>query len=166
VAAIPVLASVCRSLPGTGRCFASMVHNGGFRFHGAVDTRGSSHDPLAGVFRIVACTGELPAAGLLRTGDRGPLLDRGHVARRNSRPPAGIKAAGRSASPLSLRTLPARALGVVRVPGFLRPPPGIVMGDILRRLESLAGWDGWRPRQKLHRPEPRIRVIACLSWRR
>ena len=69
------------------------------------------------------------------------------------------KAAGRSASPLSLRTLPARALGVVRVPGFLCPPHGIVMGDILRRLETLAGWDSRCSRQKLHRSKPRIRVV-------
>ena len=37
MAAIPVLASLRRSLPGAGRRVAAMVHNGGFRFHGAVD---------------------------------------------------------------------------------------------------------------------------------
>ena len=76
VAAIPVLASLRRSLSGAGRRFAAMVHDGGFRFHGAVVARGSSHDPLAGVFRGVARTGQLPAAGLLRTGVCGPVLDR------------------------------------------------------------------------------------------
>ena len=109
--------------------------------------------------RVLARTSQLPAAGLRRAGDCRPLLDRGHLAHRNSRSRARIKAAGRSASPLSLRTLPARALGVVRVPGFLCPPHGIVMGDILRRLETFAGWDGRCPRQKLHRSKPRIRVV-------
>jgi hypothetical protein len=42
MAAIPVLAFLRRSLSGTGRRVACMVHHGGFRFHGAVDSRGSS----------------------------------------------------------------------------------------------------------------------------
>src|SRR5437016_5844444 len=68
--------------------------------------------------------------------------------------------AGRSASPVSLRTLPARALGAVRVCGVLCPAHGIVMGDILRRLESLlTGCAGWSSRQKLHRSKPRIRAV-------
>ena len=75
VAAITVLASLRRSLPGAGRRFAAMVHNGGFRFHGDVVDRGSSHDPLAGIFRGVARTGQLPAAGLPRTGVCGAVLD-------------------------------------------------------------------------------------------
>ena len=136
-----------------------MVHDGGFRFHGAVADRGSSHDPLAGVFRVVARTGQLPAAGLHGTGAGGPVLDRGQLAGRNSRRRARNEAAGGAAAALSLRTLRARALGVVRVPGRLCPAHGIVMGDILRRLEAVAGRDRRRPGQKLHRSKPRIRAV-------
>ena len=68
--------------------------------------------------------------------------------------PVGDEAAGRAAAALSLRTLRARAMGVVRVPGFLCPVDGIVMADVLCRLEGLAGGDGRRPCQELHRPKP------------
>ena len=50
-----------------------------------------SHDPLAGVFRVVARTGQLPAAGPLRTGDGRPVLDRGQLAGWHSGPRARTK---------------------------------------------------------------------------
>ena len=90
----------------------------------------------------------------------------GQLAGRNSRPRARIKAAGRSASPLSLRTLRARALGIVRVPGCLCPAHGIVMGDILRRLEGPRRVGSPASPSETTSIKATNSRCACLSWRR